>query len=56
MTATANFDMSAISNEMVEKFLAQQKPKKGRRVIWNSYAQDTYIKSKHGPIGSGKNS
>jgi hypothetical protein len=51
---TPNFDFNAISDEMVQKFLAQQKPKKGRRVIWNSYSQGTYIKAKHGSIGISK--
>jgi hypothetical protein len=40
--------------QTIDNFLAAQKPKPGRRVIWNSYAQGTYIKSVHGPIGSGK--
>lgn len=54
MQATANFDMSAITPQMVEKFIAQQKPKGRRRVIWNSYSQGTYIKAKHGSIGTPK--
>jgi hypothetical protein len=43
-----------LSPETIEKFLIQQHPKTGRKVIWNSYIQGTYIKSVHGPIGSGK--
>lgn len=48
-----NFELSPQS---IERFLLQQKPKPGRRVIWNSYSLGTYIKAKHGPIGTPKHS
>lgn len=40
------------TQEAVNKFLAQQTTKPGRKVIWNSYSQGTYVKAIHGPIGS----
>ena len=40
----------------IQNFLDNMKPKKGRRVIWNSYSLGTYVKAKHGPIGSPKHS
>ena len=46
--------VTSYSPEAIEKFLQQQKPKSGRRVIWNSYSLGTYNKSKHGPIGTPK--
>ena len=48
-----NFELSA---EAIEKFLMQQRPKPGRKVIWNSYSLGTYNKTKHGPIGTPKHS
>ena len=51
MNTTPNY---AITSNAIEEYLARQKPKPGRRVIWNSYAYGTYVKSQHGPIGSGK--
>jgi hypothetical protein len=48
------FSEHTITPYTIEKFLADQKPKPGRRVIWNSYGQGTYIKSIHESIGSGK--
>lgn len=41
-----------ITYEAVERFIQQQRPKPGRKVIWNSYSLGTYIKAKHGPIGT----
>lgn len=40
------------NNDAIQRYLAQQTTKPGRRLIWNSYAQGTYVKAKHGPIGS----
>lgn len=51
MTPDNNFE---ITPNLIDQLLAAQRPKPGRRVIWNSYLQGTYIKSVHGPIGSGK--
>lgn len=45
-----------ITQETIEKFLQQQTPKLGRKVIWNSYTQGTYIKAIHGLIGTPKHS
>lgn len=41
-----------IDFRMVEKYLNRQTTKPGRKVIWNSYIQGTYVKAIHGPIGS----
>ena len=41
-----------ITPQTIETFLSNQQPKKGRKVIWNSYNQGTYVKAIHGPIGS----
>jgi hypothetical protein len=49
-------DTFELTQEHINQFLARQKPKKGRRVIWNSYIQGTYIKAIHGPIGTPKHS
>lgn len=43
-----------ITPAVVNKFLGSQTVKPGRIVIWNSYAQGTYIKVIHGPIGTPK--
>lgn len=43
-----------ITNHTVDQFLARQTTKGRRRVIWNPYTLGTYIKSKHGLIGTPK--
>ena len=47
-----NTDRLGFTPDAIEQFLVQQTTKPGRKVIWNSYTQGTYIKAIHGPIGS----